>query len=142
MKRTFLDASILITAHRGQPLDRQAAIALLNERERRFVSSQFVAMECLPKAIYEKRKAEAEFYRQYFNTRVRVWVEDYEAILGLARLEATRWGLAAMDALHIAAAHLGSAEEFWTTEGPQKPIYRTQLTQVLRLTAFAEGQKA
>jgi hypothetical protein len=32
-----------------------------------------------------------------------------------------------MDALHIAAAHLGEADEFITTERVGKPVYRSSL---------------
>jgi hypothetical protein len=38
-----------------------------------------------------------------------------------------------MDALHLAAAHLAGADEFITTERPQKPIYRSTLVRVAYL---------
>ena len=47
-----------------------------------------------------------------------------------AHQEAVRCGLAAMDALHLAAAFLLKADEFFTTEKPVKPIYRTTLVKV------------
>jgi hypothetical protein len=48
----------------------------------------------------------------------------------IARTEAALWGLAAMDALHVAAAFLLKADEFITTEKPGKPTYRTTLVKV------------
>jgi hypothetical protein len=48
----------------------------------------------------------------------------------LARTEAARCGLAAMDALHVAAAFLLKADELVTTEKPGKPMYRTALAKV------------
>ncbi|MGA3023189.1 MAG: hypothetical protein ABSF98_00325 [Bryobacteraceae bacterium] len=48
----------------------------------------------------------------------------------VARAEAARCGLAAMDALHMAAAFLLKADEFITTEKPVKPVYRTTLVKV------------
>jgi hypothetical protein len=53
----------------------------------------------------------------------------------IARAEAGRCGLAAMDALHVAAAFLLKADEFITTEKPGKPMYRTDLVKVRWLYA-------
>ena len=53
----------------------------------------------------------------------------------LARTGAARCGLAAMDALHVAAAFLLKADEFVTTEKLGKPIYRTTLVKVCWLYA-------
>ena len=65
------------------------------------------------------------FYDQYF--RAAEWIVDLEQIEAVAQIEAAKSGLAAMDALHIAAAHLGRADEFITTERSGKPIYRSSL---------------
>ena len=48
----------------------------------------------------------------------------------VAREEASRCGLAAMDALHVAAAFLMKADELITTEKPDKPMYGTTLVNV------------
>lgn len=40
-------------------------MALLNDPERLFVSSEFVQLEVLPKAVYFRQDAEASFYRAY-----------------------------------------------------------------------------
>jgi hypothetical protein len=42
-------------------------------------------------------------------------------------------GLSAMDALRLAAAALGEAEEFYTLESTRKPIYRPTLVRVIHL---------
>jgi len=42
-------------------------------------------------------------------------------------------GLGAMDALHLAAAHAGGAEEPVTTEKRSKPIHRSSLVKVVYL---------
>jgi predicted nucleic acid-binding protein len=49
------------------------------------------------------------------------------------REESERHGLAAMDALHVAAAHLGEAEVLYTFERNEKPMHRTTLVQVVSL---------
>ena len=58
-------------------------------------------------------------------------VDDVESIVQLAVVEAERCGLAAMDALHVAAAYLGEAEVLYTLERPEKPMFRTSLVRVV-----------
>lgn len=41
-----------------------------------------------------------------------------------------------MDALHLAAAHRSHADEFITTEKPNKPIHRSSLVKVVYLTSL------
>ena len=52
MTRTFLDAGILIAAVRGQEREAAHALAILEDPERSFLTSDFLRMEVLPKAIY------------------------------------------------------------------------------------------
>lgn len=127
--RTFVDSNILIAAHRGEPVLKQPCLQLLSDHRRHFVSSDFVYLEIMPKALYERRMSEALFYRTYFDS-VRIWMQDVESIVRIAREESERSGLAAMDALHIAAAHLAEADVFVTAEQPGKPLYRTGLVSV------------
>lgn len=54
-----------------------------------------------------------------------------DSILRIALDESQRCGLGAMDALHIAAAHIGEAEVLYTLERSVKPIYRTSLVRVV-----------
>ncbi|WP_227789376.1 MULTISPECIES: hypothetical protein [unclassified Nodularia (in: cyanobacteria)] len=46
---------------------------------------------------------------------------------------AVQYGLAAMDALHVAAALSVSAEEFVTTEKKTKPMFRISSIQVISI---------
>jgi predicted nucleic acid-binding protein len=46
---------------------------------------------------------------------------------------ACKYGLAAMDALHIAAALSVDAKEFVTTEKPNKPMFRVSNIQVISI---------
>ncbi len=107
---------------------------LLAEPGANFVSSPFVRLEIMPKAVFFGGLAEAAFYEDYF-AKVRIYVADVEAIVDLATLEAERCGMAAMDALHIAAASLGGADVFYTLERPGKPMYRTSLVRVAHISA-------
>jgi len=54
----------------------------------------------------------------------------------VARAEAARCGLAAMDALHVASAFLLKADELITTAKPSKPMYRTALVKVCWLYSY------
>jgi predicted nucleic acid-binding protein len=123
--RTFLDAGILIAAIRGTPEIADRALALLNDPERLFVSSDFVQLEVLPKAVYFQQAAEASFYRAYFAS-VTEMVPVSQALVAQALEEAQQAGLAAMDALHVAAAIAGDAVEFITVERPGKPLFRVE----------------
>ena len=66
MIRTFLDAGILIAAVRGQEREAARALAILEDPERSFLTSAFLRMEVLPKAIYYRRSAEVALYERYF----------------------------------------------------------------------------
>ena len=85
----------------------------------------------MPKAIYYQNKLEIEFYRTYFDN-VRIWVNDVESMLRIARDESERCGLAGMDALHVAAASMARAEVLYTLER-KKPFHRTTLVRVVRI---------
>jgi len=61
------------------------------------------------------------------------WASDLNAVVNLAVSEAERYGLAAMDALHVAAALLLRADELITTERPGKRLYDVENLRVLHL---------
>jgi predicted nucleic acid-binding protein len=72
---------------------------------------------------------EMEFYRAFFGG-VRIWINDLHAMVAIAEEESQRHGIAAMDALHLAAAFLGEAQVLYTLEREEKPIHRTALVRV------------
>ena len=125
MTRTFLDAGILIAAIRGTPEIADRAMELLNDQERLFVSSDFVQLELLPKAVYFRHTAEASFYQAYFAS-VTEMVPVSQALVAQASEQAQQAGLAAMDVLHVAAARAGEAAEFITVERPGMPLFRVE----------------
>jgi len=51
-KRTFIDAGVLIAAARGRDAPSMSALEILDDQSREFVSSPFVELEVLPKAIF------------------------------------------------------------------------------------------
>lgn len=123
MTITFIDAGVLITASRGEEELSDKAIAILTSAEREFALSEFIKLEVLPKAIYYRQTDEAKFYQAFFST-VTYWANDIDQIIQDGYNIACKYGLAAMDALHLAAAISVGAEEFITTEKLTKPMYR------------------
>lgn len=130
MIRTYLDAGVLVASVRGNPDPAQAARGLIADPEREFVASVFLRLEVLPKALYHRRTAEANFYHQFF-ARVVAWAEPSETAADLAEHEAVPSGLSALDALHVAAAMMLGADELVTTEGLRKPIHRVTGVRVI-----------
>jgi hypothetical protein len=62
---TFIDSGLLIAAARGIPEASARALAILDDPERAFASSEFVRLEVLPKAVFNRKSDEAEFYQQF-----------------------------------------------------------------------------
>ena len=123
MTRTFLDAGVLIAAIRGSPVPIERALEVINDPQRVFIASDFVRLEVLPKPLYFRQQHEVDFYEAYF-AAVAEMVEASRALVLQAYIEAQQVGLAGMDALHIAAAKAGGAEEFITTERPTTALFR------------------
>ena len=132
MMRTYVDAGVLIAAARGVAPIAIKALEILDDPDREFVSSVFLKLEVLPKAMYYKNEDEAAFYSTFFDA-VTHWAEPLETIVRDAFNEACGRGLAAVDALHVASAASLSAEELVTTERSEKPIHRTHLVRVVSI---------
>jgi predicted nucleic acid-binding protein len=121
--RTFLDTGILIAAARGTGSMAVRAHSILDDPTRTFTTSDYIRLELFPKAIYEQRTLEVRFYTRFFAQVVQM-VPYSLALAQQAYAEACACGLAAMDALHIAAAKQSNAAEFITTERATKPLFR------------------
>lgn len=132
MIRTYLDAGVLISAARGEAPLATKALDILDDPNRQLVSSIFLKLEILPKAVYHKNTSEVEFYEAVFDA-VFDWAESTDEIIERGYKEAVAYGLAALDALHVAAAAILGADEFVTTEKSNKPIYRTAAVKVVSL---------
>jgi len=128
MARIFLDSGVLLEAGRGTAARQEPALALLEDPEQTFLTSPFVHLETVPKARYNRRQQEAQFYEEYFARAE--WTRDLSAILEHGIEIADRDGVGPMDALHVAAAALLKADELVTVEKPRKSIYRARAVQV------------
>jgi predicted nucleic acid-binding protein len=132
MIRTYVDAGVLIAAARGKAPLALKALAVLDDPNREFVSSVFLKLEVLPKAVWYKNEAEADFYEAFFSSVV-AWSDSVDALVQEAFRQACSLGLAALDALHLASALASNADEIVTTERSTKPIHRTHLIRVLSI---------
>ncbi len=95
----------------------------MGDPRREFAASTYLRLEVLPKAIYHRQYHESEFYQAFFNS-VYCWADDLNVIIDEAHRQAETFGLAAMDAIHVAAAISIRADELITTEKPSKPMHR------------------
>ncbi|MGD8453160.1 MAG: type II toxin-antitoxin system VapC family toxin [Phycisphaerae bacterium] len=121
--RTFVDTGVLIAAFRGDEKLRSAAEQVLDDPDRVFVTSDFVSLELLPKARYNKHADEVAFYQTFLAASTET-VHASETLIADAHTQAAGAGLAAMDALHVAAARQANAAELVTAERPTKPMFR------------------
>jgi len=132
MKITYIDSGVLLSATDGVGRIAEKSLEILEDSQREFASSKFVKLEVLPKAVYNKQTEEAEFYEEFFSD-VTHWASDLAEIVQNAEQIASQYGLAAMDALHVAAALSVGAEELVTTEKRTKPMHRVTSINVVSL---------
>lgn len=127
---TYLDANILIAAARGKDDVYHKAMEILDDPDRVFAASEFLRLEVLPKALFNKYADEAEFYQAYFEM-VEKWVEDVQDVVSHSYDQAVQHGLSAMDALHVASAIATGTTELITAERPTKPLCRVSSIKVV-----------
>jgi predicted nucleic acid-binding protein len=116
---------VLIAAARGSGRLHDRAMTIIMNPAREFVSSSYVRLETVPKAMFFNRKAEADFYEEFFASTA-AWASIDDSTMEETFEEACRSGLSAIDALHVVLAAQTGCEELVTTERPGKPIHRTQ----------------
>lgn len=121
---TFVDASVLIAAFRGEEPLRSQAIAILSDGNRRFVRSEFLELETIPKPTFHKRADEVFWLRSFLDSKSTMPVPSYLALVALAQKKACQYGLSAIDALHLAAALEASCDELVTTEKRERAFGR------------------
>lgn len=134
--KTLLDSGILLLAWRGNSPRAAAAKQILADSSREFVTCENVQLELLPKPLFEKRRAEVEFYNEHFSQTT--GCEPFSDALGKAAMAlAKKHGLAAGDALNLASALRQGADEFVTSELPGKPIFRVSQIKVISLHSLS-----
>jgi predicted nucleic acid-binding protein len=131
--KTFLDSGVLLTAFDARQQDSVKALAMLDDARRELLTSDVVKLELLPKPVYFKQKNEVDFYESVFaaSASCPLTPELFTHALELAK----QCGLAAADALNMAAALRMGAAEFITTELPGKALFRVPGIRVVTLHA-------
>jgi predicted nucleic acid-binding protein len=130
-RRTYIDANLLIAAWGGQEEMVEKALTVLDDPERCLVVSDALWMEVFPKAVYHRNQQELAFYESVFEgAEYHPWRLE---VLGLAKKLAQSYGLAAMDAIHVATAITADVDEFVSAEKPTKPMFRVTEIQVCSL---------
>ncbi len=131
-KRTYIDANILIAAWRGDPTASQSAIDVLDDPTRALLTSDALWLEIMPKSVFHQKEDEQDFYRSVFERAADHSPWNLVA-LNCAKDMACRYGLSAMDAIHIATAINARADEFVSGEKPSKPMFRVREISVISL---------
>jgi predicted nucleic acid-binding protein len=123
--RTFLDANIVITAFGGLQPNRLAAMEILRDSDRALLVSDYLRLELIARPTYRSQlsdrqealraKAELQFMLEFFAGPV----EEIPASPAITRAAvdlACRYGLGAMDALHLSSAIWVGVDEFVTSD--------------------------
>ena len=132
---------MLIFAARGTTEAAALALPFLQDPNREFITSDYVRLEVLPKAQWMRNETEVEFYEAFFRLNSRT-IPTSGPLLEFAMAEACRIGLNALDAIHIACAVFGGAEEIITTEKSTKPMHRTDKVRIVSIFPNAEDAQA
>jgi predicted nucleic acid-binding protein len=130
---TYADANVILNVFSEDKARAQRARAIFKDAARIFVVSDYLWLETMPKMIFNKRDAQAKYVEDIFNRSRFVPVSD--AVVAQAKELASTYGLAGMDALHVACAVSGGAGELVTFEKPTKPFFRVP-PGVLRITSL------
>ncbi len=129
---TYADACLLMAAFRNKSERDWAAAEILADPRRSFVVSDALWLELMPKPLFQKRTEEADFYASFFG-RAEQRLSWNTATLQRAHTLASAYGLAAMDAVHIAFALQAGADQFISAENSTKPMFAVQEMPVLTI---------
>jgi len=137
---TYVDSGVLIFAAQGTTAKAALALPFIGDPNREYVTSDYISLEILPKATFHKQTKEVAFYNLFFTTTSRS-IPTSQALLDYALDEACKTGIHGLDAVHIACAVFAGAEEFITSEKPNKPIHRTKLVKMVSIFPAATPTK-
>lgn len=137
-RRTAIDANLLIAAWSGRNGLFEKAIAILEDPNRILIVSDALWLEVIPKTVYFSRNEERVFYQEVFaRAEYLAWSSE---LVASARHLAQSYGLAAMDAIHIAVALTARADAFISGEKPTKPMFRVKEVTVESLWSLPAGR--
>jgi len=132
MKRTYVDANVLIAAFQGDKQVSQRALQVLDDPDRMLVVSDYLRLEVLPKPTFQKRREEIDFMQEIFDSAGESLPTSSD-LTGCALAMASKYDMTPIDALHIGAATVAGVDEFVTMEKPTKPICRVKEIKVVSI---------
>ena len=133
--RVFLDADVLIAAFQGEQPLRDCALAILSEPLFEFIYNPLLKMEVMIQPTYHRHNLELAFYNEYFKNAT--IFGDLDRMFEIGSREAMKHGIAVVDALHIATAHLAKCSALVTAEKDTKPMFRTKLVKVVTILGMS-----
>lgn len=133
-RRTAIDANLLIAAWSGRSGWFEPALEILEDPARVLIVSDALWLEVIPKTVYFAQNEEYAFYQGVFARAE--YLGWSSALIDSAKRLAQLYGLAAMDAIHIAVALAAGADEFISGEKPTKPMFRVKEIVIQSLWGF------
>lgn len=130
--RTVVDSCVLRTAFQGEGEANRKALDVLDDTNREFMAVDFVALEVIPKPIFNKFQEQADFYKSFFDDAP-IHVEITSDVTKLALQLASKHDIGPMDSLIVSSAIIGNADELITMEKPTKPMYKVKEVKVISL---------
>ena len=140
MKRTYIDANVLIAAFRGEEQVAQRALRVLDDPGRKLVVSDYLRLEVLPKPTFHKRQEEVEFMQTVFDGAAEN-LETSSDLTSRALAMASKYDMTPIDALHVGAAAVAGVDEFVTMEKPTKPMCKVEEVKVVSIHSEAEAAR-
>jgi predicted nucleic acid-binding protein len=113
---------VIVNAVREDKERAKQAQIVLEDPTRDLIVGDYVRLETLPKMVYNKKIDQAAYTTALFDHAE--YVRSTNAIVTHAETLAEAYGLSAMDALHVASAIAGHADELIIFEKPEKPFFR------------------
>jgi len=136
MKRTYIDASVLIAAFQGKESTSRRPLEILDDPERNLIVSDYLRLEVLPKPTFHKRSEEIEFMNAVLQHAAEN-VSTSPQLTGQAVALASKYDMTPIDSLHVAAAVVAGADELMTMEKGTKPMCQVEEVKVISLHSFA-----
>lgn len=124
MKRTYIDANVLIAAFQGEEPAAQRALQVLDDPGRKLVVSDYLRLEVLPKPTFHQQREEVEFMQSIIDQAENVLSSS--DLTGKSLEFATKYDMTPIDALHVGASVVAAVDEFITMEKPTKPMCKVR----------------
>ncbi|SHG32640.1 PIN domain-containing protein [Desulfacinum infernum DSM 9756] len=140
MKRTYIDANVLIAAFRGEEKVSERALKVLDDPERALVVSDYLRLEVLPKPTFHGKQEEVEFMQAVIENAAEQ-VSTSDELTEKAVELASRYDMTPIDALHVGAAVVAGVDELVTMEKPTKPMCRVSEVEVVSIHSDAEAAR-